>query len=81
VFGLVIKFIEHFQIVTSSNYSAIANSHTQQVTKARNISSQSAVSSAVAWSHLLTADVALPLGSRTVPVLSYQLLTATAHND
>jgi hypothetical protein len=28
-----------------------------------------------------TAEVPLPLGSRTVPGLSYPLLTATAHND
>jgi hypothetical protein len=36
---------------------------------------------AVACSRLPTADVPLPLGSRTVPSLSYKFLTATAHND
>jgi hypothetical protein len=49
-FGLVIVFIEHLQIVTTSSYSAIANSHTLQFTPARTKSSQSAVSSpVVAW--------------------------------
>jgi hypothetical protein len=47
VFGLVIGFIEHLQIVTTSNYSAIASSHTLQFTTARTESSQSAVSSPV----------------------------------
>jgi hypothetical protein len=28
VFGLVIEFIEQLQVVTTSNYIAIANSHT-----------------------------------------------------
>jgi glutamine synthetase len=27
-FGLIIGFIDHLQIVTASNYNAIANSHT-----------------------------------------------------
>jgi hypothetical protein len=35
----------------------------------------------IAWQRLPTADIPLPLGSLTVPGLSYQLLTATAHND
>jgi hypothetical protein len=46
----VIGFIEHLQIVTTSNYCAIANSHTLQFTTARTKPSQSAVSlPVVAW--------------------------------
>jgi hypothetical protein len=49
-FGLVIAFIEHLQIVTTSNCCAIGNSHTVEFTTARTKSSQSAVSSpVVAW--------------------------------
>jgi hypothetical protein len=49
-FGLVIEFIEYSQIVTTSNYNAIAYSYTQQFTTARTKTSQSAVSSSVvAW--------------------------------
>jgi hypothetical protein len=49
-FELVIKFIEHLQILTTSNYSAIANSHTQQFITSRTKSSHSVVSSpVVAW--------------------------------
>jgi hypothetical protein len=33
-----------------------------------------------AWLRIPTADVPLPLGSRTVSGFSYQLRTATAHN-
>jgi hypothetical protein len=54
-FGLVIGFIEHLQIVTTSNYSGIVNSHALQFTAARSKSSQSAVSSPV--------DIPLLLGS------------------
>jgi hypothetical protein len=39
-FGLVIGFTDHLQIVTTSNYNAIANSHTQQFTTAHIKSSQ-----------------------------------------
>jgi hypothetical protein len=46
VFGSVIEFIEHLQIVITSNYSAIANSQTVQFATARIKSSQSAVFSA-----------------------------------
>jgi hypothetical protein len=42
--GLVTGFIGHLQIVTTSNYSAIANSHTQQFTTERIKSSQSSMS-------------------------------------
>jgi hypothetical protein len=49
-FGLVIGFIEHLQIVTTSNCSAIANSHILNFTTAGTKSSQSAESSPiVAW--------------------------------
>jgi hypothetical protein len=40
---LVIRFTEHLQIVTTSKYSAITNSHTLHFSKARIESSQSAV--------------------------------------
>jgi superfamily I DNA and RNA helicase len=46
-FGLVVGFTEHLQNVITNNYSAIANSHTLQLTTARTKSSQSAVSSLV----------------------------------
>jgi hypothetical protein len=76
-FELVIGFIE----LMTSNYSAIANSHTLQFTTARTKTFQSAVSSpVVAWQRLPTAGFPLTVGSRTIPSLSYQLLTATAHN-
>jgi hypothetical protein len=52
-FGLVSGSVEHLQnlqSVTTSNYSAIANSHTLQFTTTRTKSSQSAVSSpVVSW--------------------------------
>jgi hypothetical protein len=37
---LVIGFIDHLQIVTTSNYSAVANSHTRQFTVAHTKFSQ-----------------------------------------
>jgi hypothetical protein len=42
-YGLVIGFIEHLQIVTTSTYSIIANSHILQFTTACTKSSQSAL--------------------------------------
>jgi hypothetical protein len=67
-FGLMIAFIGHFD--TASDYAlhfTIAHTHTHTV--------HSHVYIAVAWQWLLTADVALSLGFRTIPGLSYQLLT------
>jgi hypothetical protein len=49
-FGWVIGFIVHLQIITTSNYSAVANSHTLQFSTARTNCSQFAVFSPVfAW--------------------------------
>jgi hypothetical protein len=55
-FGLVIEFPEHLQIVTTSHYNAISNSHILQYATARTKSFQSAVSS--------VEDIPLLLGSR-----------------
>jgi hypothetical protein len=41
-FGFVIKFIEDFQIVTTSNYNTIAYPHTLQITTTHAKPSQSA---------------------------------------
>jgi hypothetical protein len=54
-FEFVIEFTEHLQIITTSNYSAVTNSHTLQFTTAHTKSSQSAVdpsTSVVMTSHL-----------------------------
>jgi hypothetical protein len=45
--GLVIGFIEHLQIITTSTSSSITNSHTLHFAMAHAKSSQSAVSSSV----------------------------------
>jgi hypothetical protein len=79
-FGLVIGYVKHLQIVTTSNFSAIANSHALQFTTARTKSPQTAVSSpVVAWWRLSTADIPLPLGSQTVPVP--QLSASHSHSS
>jgi hypothetical protein len=49
-FGVVIGYIEHLQIVATSNYSTVANSHTLQFITSHTKPSQFALSSlAVAW--------------------------------
>jgi hypothetical protein len=67
-FGLVIEFIEHLQTVTTSNYSAVDNSHTLQFTIARAKYSQSTVSSVVAWWWIPTMSFASVL---TFPPADY----------
>jgi hypothetical protein len=47
-FGLIIGFIQHLQIIITSNCTAITNLDTLQFTTARTKSSQSAVSLPVA---------------------------------
>jgi hypothetical protein len=68
-FGLTIGFIVHVQFVTTSNYSAIANSHTLQFTTAHNKSSQSAVSSLV-----LHSSIELLLASANTDFPGFNLL-------
>jgi hypothetical protein len=82
-FGLRIGFIDHLQIVITSNYSAIANSHTPQFTVA------STKSSWVCYVFTNRCVVTAFNGGRcpysgfpNCPCASnYQLLTATAYND
>jgi hypothetical protein len=63
-FGLVTGFTDHLEIITTSNYSAIANSHTLQFTTACTKPSECAASSPViAWLQLPVADFPL-----TIPV-------------
>jgi hypothetical protein len=45
--GFVIVFIEHLEIVTTSNYSAIVNSQAHQLTTVCTKNSESVVSSPV----------------------------------
>jgi hypothetical protein len=61
VTGLVIGFAEHLQVVTTRNYSAIANSHTLQFTTVR-----------TSFLSLLCLHQSLPGdGSQQRPLLSY----------
>jgi hypothetical protein len=76
-FGLVIGFTDYLQIVTTSNYSAIANSHNLQFTTARTMSFHSAVVTSCCLVTVSKVDVPLTLGSRIVPMPSYKLLAAT----
>jgi hypothetical protein len=51
-FGLVIRFVAHLQLVTSVNYSTIANSHTLLLTTAHATSSMSSLG--VTWKRIPT---------------------------
>jgi hypothetical protein len=73
-FGLIIGFVELFNTrPVTTFYSSVFYTHT--------LVSIVTSSLAAVWYRLPMVGVPLPLGSRKVPVLSYQLLTATAHND
>jgi hypothetical protein len=68
-FELVIGYFDQLQIVNTSNYSAIASSHTLHFTTERSTFFQSVVPSpVVVWQQLSTGEVPLPLGSRNIPV-------------
>jgi hypothetical protein len=69
----VTQFIAHFD--TAHDYTlqfTVTHTHT---------SVHSHVFTAIAWWWLPMADVPLPVDFRNVPGLSYQLLTATTHNN
>jgi hypothetical protein len=69
----MISFITHFD--TSRDYT-LQFTITHTYTNVHNH-----VFTVVAWYWLSSVDVLLHMGYRTVPDLSYQLLTKTAHND
>jgi hypothetical protein len=76
----MITFIGLFDIVCDCTLQfSIIHKHACAHTHAHN-SVHSHIFTAVAWEQLLMANIPLPLGSRTAPGLSYQLLTATAYN-
>jgi hypothetical protein len=73
-FRSVIGFMEHLQIVTTSKYVAVANSHTLQFTTACTGSSQSAVSSSMSSASVLK----FWLAGDCLTTLLTTLLTATS---
>jgi hypothetical protein len=92
-FGLVIGFVEHSQIYTTSKYNTIANSHTLHFTTTWTKSTLHFTTTRLSLLSLLCLHQSLP-GSgfqqlmfsllwvpKLSPCLSYQLLTATAHKD
>jgi hypothetical protein len=93
VFELVIEFTELFHTAgdytlryTITHTRALARTHTHTHTLSltythTHTSVHSDVFTAVASWRLLTQDVSFPLGIRTVPGFSCQLLIATVHND
>jgi hypothetical protein len=79
-FGLMIEFIGLFDTVHDYPWQ-FTITHTHTHTPTHSAMSPVLSSLAVAGSQLAMADVPLPLGSWTIPGLSYQLLTPTAHNN
>jgi hypothetical protein len=61
-------------LVTTNNYDSLNQLHTPKITVTTAHINSSQALLAVAWYRLPTADVPLPLDSRTLPGLSYQLL-------
>jgi hypothetical protein len=79
---LVIGFTELSELVTINKAYAVTVLHISQVTIGHARSSQSlAVFTSRCLLAASMAHVPIPLVSRTVPVMSYQLLTETAPND
>jgi hypothetical protein len=72
-FGLVTGFTQYLQIISTSNYSVITNSHTLQFTTTCTNSSQSAAFSLVVWYWLpTTASIFTSLWPVTVSPLTWR---------
>jgi hypothetical protein len=71
-------FIDLLQLVTTCKDYAVTIGHAKSSHRSVNLLQSSLV---IGWQRFPTADVPLPLGYRTVPGLSYQILTATSHNS
>jgi hypothetical protein len=80
-FGLIIRYIELLQNVSTSNCNAIANSHYLQFIAARTNSSVFCLHQSLHSSGFKRRTFPLLWDPELSPRLSYQLLTATAHNS
>jgi hypothetical protein len=80
-FGMVIRVIELLEVVTTSNYSAIANSPTQQFTTPCTKSSQLLCLHQSSGNGFQRRTFPLLWVPEVSPCIRYRLLTATAHND
>jgi hypothetical protein len=65
----------------TNSYDTLAELHTPKITVNTDNIQFSQSSLAVAWYRLPTADIPLPLDSRTVPGLSYSLLTCLQSSE
>jgi hypothetical protein len=78
---LVIEFIKILQLLTTNKGYAVSVPHTSQITIGHSTFSQSVTFFISRYLvEAPTGGHSLALSSRTVPGLSYQLLTATAHD-